>query len=74
MNGSGQLTFIDLLSVASFLIAVENLNENMTQSDKQELQSDLSSKSNSILQEVHSHLEDQDRKLDTILRRLEEIK
>ena len=70
MNGR-QLTFIDILSVASFLIALENLDENMTQSDKQELQSDLADKSNSILKEIHDHLEEQDRKLEAILNRLE---
>ena len=70
MNGK-QLTFIDILSVASFLIALENLDENMTQNDKQELQSDLANKSNSILKEIHKHLEEQDRKLDTIIERLE---
>lgn len=72
MNGK-QLTFIDILSVASFLIALENLDENMTQNDKQELQSDLANKSNSILKEIHKHLEEQDRKLDTIIKRLEEL-
>lgn len=66
-----QLTFIDILSVASFLIALENLDENMTQNDKQELQSDLSNKSNKILEEIHAHLEEQDKKLDIILRKLE---
>lgn len=72
MNGK-QLTFVDILSVASFLIALENLDENMTQNDKQELQSDLANKSNSILKEIHKHLEEQDRKLDTIIKRLEEL-
>jgi hypothetical protein len=72
MNGK-QLTFIDILSVASFLIALENLDENMTQNDKQELQSDLVNKSNSILKEIHSHLEEQDRKLDAIIKRLGEL-
>lgn len=72
MNGK-QLTFIDILSVASFLIALENLDENMTQNDKQELQSDLANKSNSILKEIHKHLEEQDRKLDAIIKRLEEL-
>ena len=72
MNGK-QLTFIDILSVASFLIALENLDENMTQNDKQELQSDLANKSNSILKEIHEHLEEQDRKLDAIIKGLEEL-
>lgn len=65
-----QLSFIDLLSIASFAIALENLEENMTQSDKQDLQHDLADKADLLLKEIHEHLERQDRKIDEILRRL----
>ena len=65
-----QLSFIDLLSVASFVIALENLEENMTQSDKQDLQKDLSDKADLLLKEIHEHLERQDQKIDEILRRI----
>ena len=65
-----QLSFIDLLSVASFVIALENLEENMTQSDKQDLQKDLSDKADLLLKEIHEHLERQDQKIEEILRRI----
>ena len=65
-----QLSFIDLLSVASFVIGLENLEENLTQGDKQDLQKDLSDKADQLLKEIHSHLEQQDKKIDEILRRL----
>lgn len=65
-----QLSFIDLLSIASFAIALENLDENMNQSDKQDLQKDLSDKADLLLKEIHEHLERQDEKIDEILRRL----
>lgn len=65
-----QLSFIDLLSIASFAIALENLEENMTQSDKQDLQKDLSNKADLLLKEIHQHLEQQDKKIDEILRRI----
>ena len=65
-----QLSFIDLLSIASFAISLENLEENMTQSDKQDLQKDLSDKADLLLKEIHEHLERQDQKIDEILRRL----
>lgn len=65
-----QLSFIDLLSIASFAIALENLDENMNQSDKQDLQKDLSDKADLLLKEIHKHLERQDEKIDEILRRL----
>ena len=40
----GELTFIDLLSVLSFIIGILNLDENLTQSDKQDLQDSLNKK------------------------------
>ena len=66
-----QLSFIDLLSIASFAISLENLEENMTQSDKQDLQKDLSDKADLLLKEIHEHLEQQDKKIDEVLRRLD---
>ena len=65
-----QLSFLDLLTIASFVISLENLEENMTQSDKQDLQKDLSDKADLLLKEIHEHLEQQDKKIDEILRRL----
>lgn len=65
-----QLSFIDLLSVASFVIGLENLEENLTQGDKQDLQKDLSDKADLLLKEIHEHLERQDQKIDEILRRI----
>ena len=66
-----QLSFIDLLSIASFAIGLENLEENLTQGDKQDLQKDLSDKADLLLKEIHEHLERQDQKIDEILRRLD---
>ena len=69
---NGQLDFLDLISIMSFVVGLINLDENVTQSDKQELQHDLADKADMLLQEIHSHLEKQDIKLDHILKRLEE--
>ena len=60
-----QLDFLDILSIASFVIGLENLQENITQGDMQELE-------HYITDEIHNHLEIQDRKLDLILERLKE--
>ena len=67
MNNNGQLDFIDILSVMSFIIALMNLDENMTQGDKQDLQHDLADKADMLLNEIHRHLESQDEKLSQIL-------
>lgn len=66
-----QLSFLDLLTIASFAISLENLEENMTQSDKQDLQKELSDKTDLLLKEIHQHLEQQDKKIDEILRRID---
>ena len=70
-NGNfGQLTFLDSINLLSFFIAIMNLNENMTQEDKQELQEDLSKKADLLLKEIHGHLEAQDIKINKILEEL----
>ena len=74
MNEKDQLGFLDILNIASFCIGLMNLEENLTQGDKQELLEELSKKSDLLLNEIHGHLEDQDAKLDSIMKRLEEIK
>ena len=73
MTDNGQLDFLDILTVMSFVIGLINLDENVTQSDKQELQHDLADKADMLLQEIHTHLEIQDIKLDHIIERLEAI-
>ena len=68
-----QLSFIDLLSIASFVIGLQNLEENLTQGDKQDLQEELSNKADLLLKEIHSHLQEQDDKMDEILERLKRL-
>ena len=69
-----QLEFLDLLNIASFCIALMNLEENLTQGDKQELMEELGKKTDKLLQEIHAHLEVQDNKLDYIVEVLENEK
>lgn len=69
---NGELCFLDIIAIASFIIGLENLDMNLTQDDKQDLQRDLSEKSDVILSEIHKHLEEQDKKLEEIRRLLNE--
>ena len=64
---NGEFTFLDTITLVSFIIGLMNLDENMTQGDKQDLQEDLSQKADLLLSEIHGHLEQQD----AILKRLE---
>lgn len=66
MNNNGQLDFLDLISIMSFCIAVMNLDENISQGD-------LADSADKLLNEIHGHLEQQDIKLDLIIKRLEDI-
>ena len=72
MNNNNQLGFVDILSIMSFVIGLMNLDENLTQNDKQELQEDLSKQVHLLLDEIHKHLQSQDDKLDKILELLGE--
>lgn len=70
---NNEWTLLDILNVLSFLIGLMNLNENLTQGDKQDLMSELDNKASLLLSEIHSHLENQDIQLENILKRLEEL-
>lgn len=64
---NGQWTFLDLLSAMSFFIGVQNLDLNVTQEDAQKLMHELDTKTATLLNEIHGHLKQQDRKIDQIL-------
>lgn len=73
MNNDNQLEFLDLLNIMSFCIGIMNLQENLNQGDKQDLEHELADKADMLLEEIHKHLEEQDAKLDIIAKRLEAI-
>lgn len=59
-NGdNGQFTFLDMISITSFLIGLMNLDENISQGDLQD-------KAELILNEIHAHLKEQDKLLKEI--------
>lgn len=68
-----QFTILDLLNVLSFIIGLMNLEENLTQGDKQDIMKDLDNKTNNLLEEIHGHLASQDEKIDNITTKLDKI-
>lgn len=60
---NGEITFLDTIGIMSFLIGVQNLDLNITQDDMQY-----------VLADIHRHLQQQDEKLDRILKELEDLK
>lgn len=69
-----RLSMLDILNILSFFIGVMNLNENLTQGDKQDLMSALNKSTADILNQINKHLEIQDIKIDSIMDRLEDLK
>ena len=74
MSENGQLDFLDLITLMSFVISVINLDENLSQSDKQDLVEAFNDKAEVLLTEINAHLEKQDSKLSVIEKQLKEIK
>lgn len=66
-----QLEFLDILNILSFVIGLMNYNENLTQSDKQELMAEVDNQTKLMLKDIHSHLREQDIKIDKIIERMD---
>ena len=58
---------LDALTVVGFLIGLANYSENLTQSDKQDLQEQLDRKTDEAIKLIREHLTRQDEKLDEIM-------
>lgn len=57
--------FMDILSIFSFVIGLKNYEENIDQSQLQEI-------AQGIMSDIHRHLQEQDDKIDKILELLKE--
>lgn len=72
---NGEFTFLDMITIISFFIGIQNLDLNITQDDFQKATADLDKHVNEginqVLSEIHSHLKRQDEKIETILKLLE---
>ena len=64
--------FLDALTVVSFVVGMANYNENLTQSDKDDLMKGLDQKTNKMLIRIEQDLEEQNIMLREILSRLEQ--
>ena len=71
LNDSNNLDFLDIINIVSFAIAIANYNENLNQTDKQELIHKLDKQTSELLSQLNAHLERQDDNIDKILTMLE---
>ena len=63
-NNNNGLSLLDAISIVSFLIGLANYDENMSQSDVQEI-------IQNALNDIHGHLREQDEKIEHIIELLE---
>lgn len=62
--------FIDALSVVSFMVGIANYDENLSQSDKDDLMKSLDEKTNVMIQHLEIRIEEQNAMLREILEKL----
>lgn len=62
--------FINTVNVLDFLISMKNLQENTAQTDQQNLEERVNEKIQLALKEIHNHLQEQDKKIDLIMKKL----
>ena len=65
--------FIDALSVVGFIIGVMNYNENLSQSDKDDLLKHTSDQMEKLLGHIDSVVDEQNEMLRDIIKRLEDL-
>lgn len=65
---------MEALSLVSFMVGIANYNENLSQSDKDDLMTSLDKKTNSMLDRLEKDLEEQNVMLREILEKIERIK
>lgn len=64
MTENGRMNFLDVLTIISFAISLANYDENIGQSDMQNVVS-------FAVSDIHSHLADQDEKINKLIALLE---
>ena len=68
---NGEWTFLDLVTLISFVVGLENLEYNITQDDLQKVAKEMEQKQTDQIMDIHEHLAVQDAKLRQILSILE---
>ena len=63
--------FINYVNLMDLAISLQNLRSNTSQEENQKLEEHFNDKLNVLLEEIHSHLQEQDTKIDLILKKIE---
>lgn len=73
MNERNGIEFADILGIMSFMLGMENLYENRAQSAQNDVGAANDKQASFLLSEIGKRLDEQDRTLDRILRKLEQM-
>ena len=66
-------SYIDYVNLMDLAINIRNLKSNTSQEERQKLEEHFNDKLSEVLNEIHLHLQEQDEKIDKILKKLEDI-
>ena len=73
-GNNGEYTFLDVLNILSFFLALQNYDLNVDQNYMQDLEQQFNAQMSTVVGEIHSHLQMQDDKIDEILSILKQSK
>lgn len=73
-GNNGQLTFLDMISLMSYNIGLQNLKLNVAQEDLDKQTQELDKDLHAVVDDIHKHLALQDEKIDKIIQIIKEIK
>ena len=65
--------FLDAISVVGFIVGIMNYEENLSQSDKDDIIKKSSEDAQRILEHIDKHVDEQNKMLQEILSRLEKL-
>ena len=67
ISESGELTLLDILSIISFCVGLQNLDLNLQQEDLDSQTQELDRRLKAVVDDIHKHLKMQDEKINRIL-------
>lgn len=64
---NGELTFLDMISIISFCVGLQNLDLNIAQEDLDNQTQELDARLRRVVDDIHKHLQEQDEKINQML-------
>ena len=66
-SDNGDLTFLDLIALISFCVGLQNLDLNIAQEDLDNQTQELDRRLHEVVDNIHQHLQEQDKKINHII-------